>query len=264
MLEVKRGDIFFVERQELKNRPARKDNKRPLVILSADAMRDDIDYYVAAYITLNQSAPEWLHVGTYATGVKAYIICEALTTVPRHGLEDYAGCCTEEELQKVDKALLEIFGLSLPEQKKVAKVAPAAIPAPAPKLEKADEIAFLQAKLQYAEAMRDEYKALYLGIKELTMATLSPKVVAATENTEEEPSPKVETSVEIEPKQRPPKRVEDTGIVYIGVKDTRYHRRGCPYLPQTFSAATLEDMDSLNGTPCPYCKPPVLSGVKKQ
>ena len=106
---VNRGDVFYVER--FQSVGSEQQSGRPAVIVSSDLTNKHSSVVEVVYLTAQPKRDMMTHVQIEATGKISTALCEQVHSVSCQRLGGYCGKCTNEELQKIDAALLISLGL---------------------------------------------------------------------------------------------------------------------------------------------------------
>ena len=99
---VFRGDIFFVDSQY--NTPA------PGIVVSSDTSRKSVS---VVWLSQNPEEAAPTHVIVPCQGLST-AMCEKISTVNKSRFGQYIRSCTDEEMQRIDAALVYALGLDIP------------------------------------------------------------------------------------------------------------------------------------------------------
>lgn len=117
-MEIKRGDIFYVNRSETIGSEQR--SGRPAIIVSNPVCNEHSPVVEVVYLTSQNKKHLPTHVRIESAGRRSIALCEQITTVDVTRLGDYKGHLTDEEMEQVDAALLRSLGIHpLAQQSKV-------------------------------------------------------------------------------------------------------------------------------------------------
>lgn len=106
---TQRGDIFYIKGIENDKVGGRKN--RPAVVVSNNANNRHSDRIEIVYLTTQPKADLPTHVTIRSTGQVSTALCESVNTVHEDRFENYAGKCTEQEMEHIDIALMTSLGI---------------------------------------------------------------------------------------------------------------------------------------------------------
>ena len=191
MQEFKRGDIFYVEKSG--SRAASGSNQpegRPALIVSNDRFNKTSDILEVVYLTYNPRNDLPTHVTIRQTTSESVAICEQVTSVHKERFISYISSATEDEMVRIDMALLISLDLNMDGHQAsptASQAAPEPIHIPSPHLAPPDtsrnweeeyrsekerheaEIASLKAELIKARSEADIFKGLYTDMTDRAM-----------------------------------------------------------------------------------------------
>lgn len=122
-MDIKRGDIFYVNRSETVGSEQR--SGRPAIIVSNPECNEHSPVVEVVYLTCQYKKPLPTHVRIESVGRRSTALCEQITSVDVSRLGDYKGHLTDEEMEKVDHALMQSLGIHpLTQSTKVEPVGP--------------------------------------------------------------------------------------------------------------------------------------------
>lgn len=103
--EIRRGDIFYIDKF---GRPQGSEQYagRPGIIVSNDMNNKYSKTVEVVYCTTKPKEDLPTHVKILSTSAESTVLCEQVTTVSVDKLSSYFGSCTEEEMKKIDEAIL--------------------------------------------------------------------------------------------------------------------------------------------------------------
>ena len=136
MQEFKRGDIFYVEKSG--SRAASGSNQpegRPALIVSNDRFNKTSDILEVVYLTYNPRNDLPTHVTIRQTTSESVAICEQVTSVHKERFISYISSATEDEMVRIDMALLISLDLNMGGSQvdsTASQAAPEPPPTPAP------------------------------------------------------------------------------------------------------------------------------------
>lgn len=108
-MEYFRGDIVFVEKSKYIGKECGGD--RPAVIVSNNSGNHFSDCVEIVYLTTAKKKDLPTHVDVKCR-VLATALCEQIYTVSKERITQYIRSCTDEEMQKIDDALMVSLGLN--------------------------------------------------------------------------------------------------------------------------------------------------------
>lgn len=108
MIEPRRGDIFYVNKGYTTG--SEQDAGRPAVIVSNDTGNEHAPVVMVVYLTTQPKSPMPTHCGVYAR-VPSTALCEQICTVSKDRLGEYIRSCDNEEMDRIDKALMIALGI---------------------------------------------------------------------------------------------------------------------------------------------------------
>ena len=100
---VYRGEIYHIHRAEAVGHEQRGD--RPAVIVSNNMGNEHSPVVEVVYLTTQEKNPLPTHVRIHSTPRVSTALCEQIDSVDKSRLGELLGRVTEDELQKIDKAL---------------------------------------------------------------------------------------------------------------------------------------------------------------
>lgn len=103
-MEIHRGDVFYVNRSETVGSEQR--SGRPAIIVSNPACNEHSPVVEVVYLTCQYKKPMPTHVRIESIGRRSTALCEQISSVDVSRLGDYKGHLTDEEMAKVDQALV--------------------------------------------------------------------------------------------------------------------------------------------------------------
>lgn len=136
MQEFKRGDIFYVEKSG--SRAASGSNQpegRPALIVSNDRFNKTSDILEVVYLTYNPRNDLPTHVTIRQTTSESVAICEQVTSVHKERFISYISSATEDEMVRIDMALLISLDLNMGGSQvdsTASQAAPEPTPTPSP------------------------------------------------------------------------------------------------------------------------------------
>ena len=110
---MRRGDIYYVSNHNTTGAEIAK--SRPAVIVSDNTLNATSEAVEVVFLTSQPKREMHTHAIIHATGRESVALCEQVNTVARSRLGDYFGHCNEDEMARIDHALLASLGLTAPE-----------------------------------------------------------------------------------------------------------------------------------------------------
>lgn len=107
-MEYYRGDIFFVAQLGCTDKAW-----RPAVIVSNNKGNKYADQVEIVYLTTAKKKPMPTHAPVMCLEPST-ALCEAVYTVGKARLGEYIRCCSKQEMEDIDKALMISLGLETP------------------------------------------------------------------------------------------------------------------------------------------------------
>lgn len=111
MMELKRGDVVFVQMGLTKTVGAECHAGRPAVVVSNDIGNKHSDAVEVVYLT-SQGKKELPTHCMIKARVLSTALCEQVTTISKDRISDYIRTCTETEMKKIDRCLKVSLGLT--------------------------------------------------------------------------------------------------------------------------------------------------------
>lgn len=105
--EIKRGEIYYIE--ELESGVFTK--KRPWVIVGNDLGNKSAKHVIAAPMTATHKRSMGTHVKIYSSPRPSTVCCEDIQVVLKSQVREYVGTATEEEMRKIERAILFALGM---------------------------------------------------------------------------------------------------------------------------------------------------------
>ena len=107
--EYKRGEIYYVRRGVTTGRETI--TGRPAVIISNDRLNNCNGVVEVVFLTstIKPLSPE--HIVIKSSGRLSTVLCEQISSVDVSRLEGFIGCCTPEEMTKIEEGILHSLGI---------------------------------------------------------------------------------------------------------------------------------------------------------
>lgn len=120
-MQINRGEIWYVE-PTWKNRGDEMVGNHPAVIVSsAENNLEGRTYEVVFLTTKAQDPARVTDVEIHSSGRLATALCHQITTVSVERIQSYLGKCTEDEMERINAALMTSLSLSIFEAPKKNK-----------------------------------------------------------------------------------------------------------------------------------------------
>lgn len=112
-MEIKRGDIFFVEygKYQFDFPVMGREQSRPAIIVSNDKGNMFSSSVEIVYLTTQEKKPLPTHCNVLCR-TPSTALCEQVYTVPKDRLGDFIRTCTDREMKAIDECLKVSLGLS--------------------------------------------------------------------------------------------------------------------------------------------------------
>ena len=107
---IRRGDIYYV-RGYSDTVGSEQKGDRPAIVISNNIGNKYSKIKQVVYITTKNKNEIPTHVVINSAKYTSIAICEQIFSVSDERIEKYVGHCTEEEMEKIDKALMISIGL---------------------------------------------------------------------------------------------------------------------------------------------------------
>lgn len=168
MENIYRGDIFYIEPYPTEGSEQRAG--RPAIVVSNDMNNNYSSTVEIVYLTTQPKNDLPTHVIIRSTGRDSTALCEQITSVSKERFGNYVCSLTDDELRRIEIALMISLAIDGGKEDNIAPLPPKAPPAPTPEPVAAAPApkttapppssieATTRAKL---EAERDIYKTLY-------------------------------------------------------------------------------------------------------
>lgn len=128
-MDIRRGDIFYIERYQTIG--SEQQAGRPALVVSNDKNNEFSDTVEIVYLTTAPKTDLPTHVTIKSTSKESTALCEQITSVSKMRVGDYMCSASAQEMAQIDIALLISLDLTMSAQK--APVAPTKTPEPTPK-----------------------------------------------------------------------------------------------------------------------------------
>lgn len=120
-MQINRGEIWYVE-PTWKNRGDEMVGNHPAIIVSSAENNLEGRTYEVVFLTTKPQDPSRVtDVEIHSSGRLATALCHQITTVSVERIQSYLGKCTEEEMDRINAALMTSLSLSIFEAPKKKK-----------------------------------------------------------------------------------------------------------------------------------------------
>lgn len=106
MNDIKRGEIFYIGREEASYKGSEQHADRPAVVVSNDKNNENSGVVEIVYMTTQPKTDLPTHVTVRSTGRVSTVLCEQVYSVSTERIRSYIGQCTEKEMENIDIALM--------------------------------------------------------------------------------------------------------------------------------------------------------------
>jgi mRNA interferase MazF len=152
--EVKRGDIFYITYSKNFNDSYSYDTTgRPGVIVSDDHLNRGSEYVEVVYLTTKIKRDMPTHADVFCKSPST-ALCETIHTVEKDRIGTYVRTVSDEEMEGIERGLINSLGMSMNEPKETINDSEATTTI------KNSELLSMQKNIQLT-AERDMYKKLY-------------------------------------------------------------------------------------------------------
>lgn len=152
--EVKRGDIFYITYSKNFNDSYSYDTTgRPGVIVSDNHLNRGSEYVEVVYLTTKIKRDMPTHVDVFCK-TPSTALCETIHTVEKDRIGTYVRTVSDEEMEGIERGLINSLGMSMNEPKETINDSEATTTI------KNSELLSMQKNIQLT-AERDMYKKLY-------------------------------------------------------------------------------------------------------
>lgn len=107
----RRGDIYYVNNGKADHVGSETKKDRPAIVVSCDANNKNSPVLEMVFMTTQPKADLPTHVTIRSTGRVSTALCEAPTPIAVERINNYLGEVTEEEMKRIDIALLIGLGI---------------------------------------------------------------------------------------------------------------------------------------------------------
>ncbi len=104
-IEILRGDIFFISQYDNEQKPT-----RPAIVVSNNLANKYSTSVEVVFLTSQEKKPLPTHVEVMCK-LPSTALCENIFSIQKERIGDFIRCCTDKEMEKIDKALLISLGI---------------------------------------------------------------------------------------------------------------------------------------------------------
>lgn len=111
---MKRGEIYYVEpSKQYQETGSEQRANRPAIIVSNDLNNENAQTVEIAYLTTQPKKELPTHVQINCNGRISTALCEQISTVAVERLQNYMGTCTDDEMGKINDAIMISLGVNV-------------------------------------------------------------------------------------------------------------------------------------------------------
>ena len=108
---MKRGEIYYVEpSKQYQETGSEQRSNRPAIIVSNDLNNENAQTVEIVYLTTQPKKELPTHVQINCNGRASTALCEQVSTVAIERIENYMGTCTDDEMGKINDAIMISLG----------------------------------------------------------------------------------------------------------------------------------------------------------
>lgn len=110
---MKRGEIYYVEpSKQYQETGSEQRTNRPAIIVSNDLNNENAQTVEVVYLTTQPKKELPTHVQINCNGRISTVLCEQISTVAVERLQNYMGTCTDDEMCKINNAIIISLGIN--------------------------------------------------------------------------------------------------------------------------------------------------------
>ena len=109
-MEVYRGDIFYVKSN--RKDTVKETKGSPAVVVSNNKGNENSNFVEIVYLTADERNLIPTHVNAMCK-VPSVALCERISNVSKDRLEEYIRSCTDDEMRRIDEALMLSLGVEV-------------------------------------------------------------------------------------------------------------------------------------------------------
>lgn len=111
---MKRGEIYYVEpSKQYQETGSEQRSNRPAIIVSNDLNNENAQTVEIVYLTTQPKKELPTHVQINCNGRTSTALCEQISTVAVERLQNYMGTCTDDEMGKINDAIMISLGVDV-------------------------------------------------------------------------------------------------------------------------------------------------------
>lgn len=111
---MKRGEIYYVEpSKQYQETGSEQRANRPAIIVSNDMNNENAQTVEIVYLTTQPKKELPTHVQINCNGRISTALCEQISTVAVERLQNYMGTCTDDEMGKINDAIMISLGVDV-------------------------------------------------------------------------------------------------------------------------------------------------------
>lgn len=111
---MKRGEIYYVEpSKQYQETGSEQRSNRPAIIVSNDLNNENAQTVEIVYLTTQPKKELPTHVTIMCNGRSSTALCEQVSTVAIERIENYMGTCTDDEMEKINDAIMISLGVEV-------------------------------------------------------------------------------------------------------------------------------------------------------
>lgn len=111
---MKRGEIYYVEpSKQYQETGSEQRSNRPAIIVSNDMNNENAQTVEIVYLTTRPKKELPTHVQINCNGRMSTALCEQISTVAVERLQNYMGTCTDDEMGKINDAIMISLGVDV-------------------------------------------------------------------------------------------------------------------------------------------------------
>lgn len=153
-MDIRRGEVYYIT--DAKTTGSEQQAGRPAVVVSNDALNAHSPVVEVVYLTTAPKRDMPTHVTISPLPMISTALCEQISSVSIERVSNYAGVCSDSEMERIDQALLKSLDIQVPTS--AAPKPLKAVPVNTKELEE------LRLQLEAVQRERDLYKAMYDNI----------------------------------------------------------------------------------------------------
>ena len=113
-MEIKRGDIYYIDRIAGASIGSEQQAGRPAIIVSNNVLNETSEVVEVVYLTTQDKGDKPTHVQIRSTGRISTALCEQISTASILRVGARIGTATKEEMLRIDTAIMISLGIEIP------------------------------------------------------------------------------------------------------------------------------------------------------